>query len=146
MIAYRWTANCILREEKSIDAVDPPQEGLRPRRTMMGEKQPTQNEDKKGRARTMTAGKAVILEYPTEGETVAGDSYTFRISAPEGTRLTELSINQGPWQVCRHAAGYWWFDWTGFRVGEYQVRARAHSQDGRVEMTLLRKFQVVQPA
>jgi hypothetical protein len=77
---------------------------------------------------------------------VAGDSYTFRISAPEGTRLTELSLNQGPWQVCRNAAGYWWFDWFGFKDGEYLARARAHLQDGRVKMTLLRKFQVKKPA
>lgn len=146
MIAYRWTANCILKEDKNVGVVDSPQEGPRPRRTVMKEKQPTQNEERKGRTQTIPVGKDVVLEYPTEGETVAGDSYTYRISAPEGTRIIELSINKGPWQVCRHAAGYWWFDWTGFRAGEYQARARAHIQDGRVEMTLLRKFQVKQPA
>jgi hypothetical protein len=111
----------------------------------MREKHTTQNVEKKIRAQMMTAGKSVNLEYPGEGETIVGDSYTFRVSAPEGTRLAELSINQGPWQTCRHAAGYWWFDWSGFKAGEYQARARAHIQDGRVEMTLLRKFQVKLP-
>jgi hypothetical protein len=32
MIAYRWTANRILREERDVAVVDPPREGPRPRR------------------------------------------------------------------------------------------------------------------
>jgi hypothetical protein len=108
----------------------------------MREKHPTQGRASANSIIPMKAGKVVDLEYPREAETIIRDAYIFRISAPEGTRLIELSVNQGPWQVCRNAAGYWWFDWAGFKAGDYKARARAHMQSGRIEMSMLRKFKV----
>jgi hypothetical protein len=83
-----------------------------------------------------------MLDFPKEGEQVDSTEYTLRIDAPESAQFVEVSINQGPWQPCRRASGYWWHDWTGFGSGSYQARARMHNPEGRVMTTLARHFRV----
>jgi len=85
---------------------------------------------------------AVAMDYPQEGETITSRDYTLRISAAPQAKLVEACIDQGPWLPCREAAGFWWYDWSGFAAGRHQLRARMTDQDGNVKMTLLRWAQV----
>jgi hypothetical protein len=83
----------------------------------------------------------VTVDYPQEGEVVSSPNYSIRISAPQDAKNVELCINQSPWLPCRQAGGYWWFDCTDISSKPYQVRARMRSHDGKVKLTMLRRFQ-----
>lgn len=71
--------------------------------------------------------KTVVIDYPQRNERVASTSYTIRVSAPadpaKGERV-EVSIDDAPFVACRYAAGFWWYDWTGYGAKEHQVVAR----------------------
>ena len=83
-----------------------------------------------------------MLDFPQEDEQVTSTDYTLRVDAPKTVQSVEVSINQGPWQPCRPSSGFWWYDWTGFKPGPYQARARMHNTEGRVMTTLARHFRV----
>lgn len=87
----------------------------------------------------------VMLDYPQSGETVNSPSYTFRVGTSGDMERVEILIQQGAWQLCRHAEGYWWHDWSGYGDGEYHVAARAHMRDGRVIIAEPREFRVALP-
>jgi hypothetical protein len=73
----------------------------------------------------------VIIDYPTELETVSGLSYSIRVGATnEGS--VEISFNEGEWKPCRFNCGYWWFDWGYFKPGEYKILARMVDIDGNI--------------
>ncbi|MFA5138370.1 MAG: Ig-like domain-containing protein [Elusimicrobiota bacterium] len=88
---------------------------------------------------------SVTIDFPTEGETVVGNSYTFRIGAPDNAERVEVSINKGSWQACRQDGGYWWHDWSGFAPGKYQLRARMFDKDSNEHLSPVQKFQVKNP-
>lgn len=71
-----------------------------------------------------------MVDFPQQGDTIRSREYTVRVGAPQAARAVEVSFNQGPWQPCRPAEGYWWYDWTGFQAGEHEVVARAIGADG----------------
>ncbi|HAM36570.1 MAG TPA: hypothetical protein DEB40_14760 [Elusimicrobia bacterium] len=108
----------------------------------MRHKEHTQTSGSKTEPMTETVPHAVMLDYPTEGEVITSASYTFRISAPKNGDKIEVSINQGEWLPCRQEGGYWWYDWSGYEPGEYQIRARMHAADGKMKLTMLRRFDV----
>lgn len=72
----------------------------------------------------------------------AAREYTFRVAAPEAADEVDVSINQGPWQPCRRAVGYWWFDWSGFEPGEHEVVSRARAKKGRWLVSTPSEFMV----
>jgi hypothetical protein len=88
----------------------------------------------------VTTRETIALDYPQEGETINGSQYTIRISAADSARSVEICVDQGPWEGCRQAAGFWWHDWSQIAPGEHQVRARMTDQGGNVKMTMLRWF------
>lgn len=53
-----------------------------------------------------------MLDYPQQGEKITAPHYTFRIGTVGDIARVEISLNDGPWQACRNAAGYWWYDWS----------------------------------
>lgn len=71
------------------------------------------------------------IDFPQRGEVVMSPEYTLRIEAP-GAQRVEVSIDGGEWQPCRHAVGYWWFDWSDYLPGPHQVRAQSVGHDGEV--------------
>lgn len=85
----------------------------------------------------------IALDHPQRGEKVTSPQYTFRVGALGDIERVEISINQGPWQVCRYSVGYWWYDWSGYAAGRYQAVARAQTRDGRSLTTDPVKFLVV---
>ncbi|MDD5656928.1 MAG: hypothetical protein PHF00_06695 [Elusimicrobia bacterium] len=88
------------------------------------------------------APEPLTIDYPQEGDILDGYAYTFRVTAPLDACPVEVSLDRGPWLACRFAAGHWWYDWSGFSAGRYQLRARMRTADGRLKMTLLRRFSV----
>ena len=74
-------------------------------------------------------GSYVVLDYPVHNETIFGNHYAIRIGASHDG-FVEISFNEGEWQPCRYAAGYWWFDWQYFMPGNYTVGVRLVNQDG----------------
>ncbi|MDE2489378.1 MAG: hypothetical protein KGM24_00925 [Elusimicrobia bacterium] len=71
------------------------------------------------------------IDYPQQDETVNSRHYSFRVTAPDAADEVSVAINQGDWKPCRRASGYWWYDWTGFEPGEYEIVSRARARDGR---------------
>ena len=73
----------------------------------------------------------IVIDYPVEKETIFGDVYVIRIgSSFDG--FVEISFNDGEWQPCRFASGYWWFDWMYYKSGNYKIVARLIGKDGNV--------------
>jgi len=100
-----------------------------------------QMDSKKEAKQSARAKELVTLDYPQEGERVAGPDYTFRISAPKDAQHVELCLDRSPWRSCRQAGGFWWFDCSDLAQGVHQARARMHANEGKMKMTLLRRFQ-----
>lgn len=73
----------------------------------------------------------VRIDYPGAGETVAGPEYAVRICAA-GAEQVEVSIDHGRWMPCRFAAGFWWFDWSGYGSGIHQIRTQVYAEGGRL--------------
>lgn len=88
------------------------------------------------------SGPAVRVEYPKEGEALAGPCYTFRIGAIPEADNVEVSIDQGEWKPCREALGLWWYDWAGYSKGEHTLAARSRKGDGLSATSNLRRFTV----
>jgi hypothetical protein len=86
--------------------------------------------------------KVVAIEYPRESETIASNNYTFRIVAMSGVKHVEISINDSAWEPCRHSGDSWWYDWSGYGAGEYEVAARVRLANGHFHTTEHRFFTV----
>ena len=84
----------------------------------------------------------VIIDHPVEGETIYGDNYVLRIGASfDG--YVEVSFNDGEWQPCRFASGYWWYDWMYYKSGNVKIVARLVCNDGKIlKISDIRKCKV----
>ncbi len=70
------------------------------------------------------------IDFPLQSEKITHPHYTIRVGAPAEARRVEIAINQGAWQVCRLAVGYWWFDWADIIPGEHEFIVRAQEKGG----------------
>ncbi|MEK6544101.1 MAG: hypothetical protein AABZ44_06685 [Elusimicrobiota bacterium] len=68
----------------------------------------------------------VTVDYPQQGDVVARGHYAVRVTS-SGAKEAQVSINDGPWQACREAVGYHWFDWQPTLVGRVTIVARARA-------------------
>lgn len=75
------------------------------------------------------AEKTVVIDYPQRGELITSKEYAIRIEAKEAAKV-ELSIDGGPWQLCRFAVGYWWFDWSGYLPGKHELAVLTTDENG----------------
>lgn len=82
------------------------------------------------------------IDYPGDDEIVGSRHYAIRVGPAEPMVEVEVSIDRGPWNPCRHACGYWWFDWAGYGPGEHQIAARGTARDGRSANSTFRRFRV----
>jgi hypothetical protein len=90
-----------------------------------------------------TSEVRAVLDHPQQGEKITAPRYTFRIGTIGDLERVEISINEGPWQACRNAVGYWWYDWADYAAGRYQAAVRAQTKDDQVFTYEPCKFQVV---
>lgn len=72
----------------------------------------------------------LAVDYPRQNESITSSDYTVRVFAPEGAARVGISIDQGPWKSCRNAAGFWWYDWSGYENGEHQIAVSMETADG----------------
>jgi hypothetical protein len=97
-------------------------------------------------ARTKTnpnpATEYVVLDYPKNLETITSRQYSVRIGACDCAGM-DISIDDQPWQPCRHAVGYWWFDWNNYAPGTHQLVARMHKSNGDYVLSKRRRCKVV---
>ncbi|HVE13224.1 MAG TPA: hypothetical protein VNI01_07515, partial [Elusimicrobiota bacterium] len=77
---------------------------------------------------------------PQQDEVLLGESYTFRVSAPETARV-EVSLDGGPWLECRASVGFWWYDWA-CAAGKHALTARTIDAAGEEAVSAPRRFQV----
>ena len=84
----------------------------------------------------------VRVDYPTEGETIASETYAFRVSA-SATERVEISIDNGEWLPCRPSVGYWWYDWSHFNAGPHSLQARIPPAGTRELKSKPRQFTVL---
>ena len=82
------------------------------------------------------------VDYPASGETIASPTYTLRVGSTEPMAEAEISVDRGPWQRCRHACGFWWYDWSGYGSGEHTVAARGTTRSGETVNSTFRRFTV----
>ena len=99
-------------------------------------------ESHNGPERCVLVRPSVRVEYPGEGEVIAQPSYTFHIAASPGVLGVEVSIDQGEWIACREASGLWWYEWSAFEKGDYELVARTRSGDGMTTDSAPRRFSV----
>lgn len=93
-------------------------------------------------ARTVTLDVNVTLDYPKETEVIVSPQYTLRFTASDETQAVEVSIDGGPWQECRQASGFFWFDWEKYMSGRHEVKTRARLANGQTHKTDTRRVQV----
>lgn len=75
--------------------------------------------------------RMLSVDYPRQNEVITSDTYTVRVFAPTGAKSVGISIDQGPWRSCRPAVGYWWYDWSGYADGEYEIVTSMATPDGK---------------
>lgn len=71
----------------------------------------------------------IMIDHPQENEIISGLHYAIRIGASDNG-AAEISFDDGDWQPCRQAAGYWWFDWGYFTPGTHTIVARLRDAEG----------------
>jgi hypothetical protein len=87
-------------------------------------------------------GTGVTVDYPQKGEQITGSRYSIRISAAQGLRDVEVSIDKGAWLSCRQTDGYWWFDWSAFSTGNHSIAARARNIEREFDSSRRHSFTV----
>lgn len=93
-------------------------------------------------SRNVTVEAHVVMDYPKEMEILTTPHYTLRFGASDETQLIEVSIDGGPWQVCRKAGRYFWFDWARYMSGHHEIIARSRLYNGKIEETAPRHVRV----
>ncbi len=94
------------------------------------------------RKHSRTKTGLLAVEYPRQGEKITSSDYTVRVFAPETAQKVGISIDQGPWKSCRQAAGYWWYDWSGFDDGPHQIAVSMTTPDGQRILAEPHEFEV----
>ncbi|MDO8804200.1 MAG: glucose-6-phosphate isomerase [Elusimicrobiota bacterium] len=93
------------------------------------------------RTKLVNTNEYVVVDHPKNLENITARQYSVRIGASDCTGV-DISINDQPWQPCRHAVGYWWFDWNNFQPGTHQLVARMHKRNGEYLISKRRRCKV----
>lgn len=91
--------------------------------------------------RTAVVEPTLTLDLPAPGEAVTSPYYSLRLDAPEAS-FVAISIDGGRWVPCRFSAGYWWYEWTGYRPGRHVINAQTRASDGTIRSQLSRHVTV----
>ena len=96
----------------------------------------------KTKAKILNTNEYVVVDYPKNLESITARQYSVRIGTSDCTGV-DISVNDQPWQPCRHNVGYWWFDWSNFQPGTHQLVARMHQRNGEYLISKRRRCKVV---
>ncbi len=83
----------------------------------------------------------VVVDYPKNLETITARHYAARVGASECTGV-DISVDDQPWQPCRYAVGYWWYDWQDYQPGTHQIVARMHKHNGEYLISKRRRCKI----
>jgi hypothetical protein len=72
----------------------------------------------------------VEIDFPKDGEHVNPPYYAIRLST-NASGAVQISIDQGAWQTCRSAVGFYWYDWTNMTSGKHTCIARIQTGQGK---------------
>ncbi|MCM2267213.1 MAG: hypothetical protein NDI60_05485 [Elusimicrobiales bacterium] len=100
------------------------------------------NTNKTAKTQPIATEEYVVVDYPKNLETITSRHYSVRIGSSDCTGV-DISVNDQPWQPCRHSVGYWWFDWNNFQPGTHQLVARMHKRNGEYLISKRRRCKVV---
>ncbi len=100
------------------------------------------NTTTKTKTAIINTNEYVVVDYPKNLENITSRHYSVRIGASDCTGV-DISVNDQPWQPCRHNVGYWWFDWNNFQPGTHQLVARMHQRNGAYLISKRRRCKVV---
>lgn len=87
----------------------------------------------------------IVVDFPQEKEIITSSEYTIRLGASHDAEKVEISIDGGEFKACRHAVGFFWFDWSGYSKVAHKISARLTTKDGRILYSDLRTFSVKLP-
>ncbi len=104
-------------------------------------KKTTKTTNKTPKTNVVNVNEYVVVDYPKNLETITSRHYSVRVGASDCTGV-DISINDQPWQPCRHAVGYWWFDWHSYQPGTHQLVARMHKHNGEYLISKRRRCKV----
>jgi len=93
------------------------------------------------KTKLVNTNEYVVVDYPKNLENITTRNYSVRIGTSDCTGV-DISVNDQPWQPCRHAVGYWWFDWNNFQPGTHQLVARMHKRNGEYLISKRRRCKV----
>jgi transaldolase/glucose-6-phosphate isomerase len=96
----------------------------------------------KTKTKVIDTNEYVVVDYPKNLENITSRHYSVRIGTSDCTGV-DISVNDQPWQPCRHNVGYWWFDWNNFQPGTHQLVARMHQRNGEYLISKRRRCKVV---
>lgn len=83
----------------------------------------------------------IAIDYPAEKDQIVHGHYAIRVSSA-GNEAVEISIDGGPWDVCRFASGYFWYDWWPEKTGKHEIEVRLA---GNPKKTVARACRVAAP-
>lgn len=90
-----------------------------------------EKQNAKAAAKAKGSEAYIVIDYPANGDKLNAHHYAVRIGAGNGWGV-ELSVDNGDWQSCREAGGYFWYDWWP-AAGKHKLTARIQSADGKVK-------------
>ncbi|MEA3306756.1 MAG: hypothetical protein U9Q34_03125 [Elusimicrobiota bacterium] len=92
---------------------------------------------------TTKKNEYLVMDHPKNNETIRSWHYAVRVGAGANCKTVDISIDDGPWQPCRHSNGYWWYDWTNYTPGTHQLVARMTKTNGQYLITKKRRCRTV---
>ncbi|HAH31028.1 MAG TPA: transaldolase [Elusimicrobia bacterium] len=94
------------------------------------------------KTRLTNSDEYVVIDHPKTLENITSRHYSVRIGAHVCSGV-DISIDDQPWQSCRHSVGYWWYDWNNFTPGTHQLVARMHKKNGEYLVSKRRRCKVI---
>jgi hypothetical protein len=85
---------------------------------------------------------AVKVLYPGHREQITHPNYTIQVAMANPEAVVEISVAPGDWRACREALGLWWYDWSGYGSGAYELVARQRNPDGTTSLSMARVCEV----
>jgi len=79
----------------------------------------------------------LVIDHPQQNDILTGPEYVVRLGTAKEKHV-EISVNKGPWESCRPAAGYWWYDWKLTAPGKQTLVARMLTVDGKYKKSPIR--------
>lgn len=87
----------------------------------------------KSAAKKSLSRRLITIDHPSSGDKIGCHHYAVRISCSGVSGgAAEIAIDANPWQPCREAVGYRWFDWHLVSPGKHTLIARLLDDGGAV--------------